>query len=109
MFALTFKAYIGRYENSFSAAAIALLHRVFYRSQTVEKLTDVLAGLLVAGEELAFIKERFSPTVREAILQKDANVSPRDRLQLLLQFTGTMTKIVRATNLLCLKAFRTAD
>ena len=84
------------YEYTFSATAIALLHRIFYRSQTVEKLTDVLVGLLVAGEDdLAFIKERYSPTVREAILQNDANVSPRDRIQLLLQFTGLMTKMVR--------------
>lgn len=76
--------------------AIALLHRVFYRSKTVEKLTDILADLLVSGQDLDFIKERYSPTVREAILQKDVNTSPLNRLQLLLQFTGTMMKIVRA-------------
>jgi hypothetical protein len=89
-------AFMERYENTFSATAIAILHMIFYRSQTVEKLTDVLAGLLVAGEDLAFIKERFSPTVREAILQQNINTGPLDRLQLLLQFTGLMTKMVRA-------------
>jgi hypothetical protein len=85
-----------RYESTFSATVIAILHTIFYRSQTVEKLTDILAGLLVAGEDLAFIKERFSPTVREAILQQNTNISPLNRLQLLLQFTGLMTKMVRA-------------
>ena len=59
-------------------------------------MTDILIGVLLAGEDLTFIKQRFSPTVREAILKNDANVSPRDRLQLFLQFTGLMSKLVGA-------------
>lgn len=93
--ALTLGGFVGRYENTFSALGIALLHTVFYRSGTVERLTDILTGLLLAGKGLDFIKERYSPTVREAILQKDVYISPLSRLQLLLQFTGTMVKMVR--------------
>lgn len=93
---LTCKTYVGRYDNTFAAIGIALLHRVFYRSQTVEKLTDIITGQLSAGEDLTFIKERYSPAVREAILQNDSKVSPRDRVHLLMQFAGSFTKMVSA-------------